>query len=170
METSMYVSRKLEKIIKKFISNDVSQEENLLGMWNAHVFYVSRKKCWMIIHKTTRYVVVIADVKQIDVKNFTTVFTETLYSQLVYEEIRVDYSKLQTLIGEIKLNKTDNDRSANGSINNRIQDFEYWIYEFGHFNNMPFRDLNGRLNNQVIEMFKWKKPKEMMAELLNALI
>jgi hypothetical protein len=55
MRTKIHTTRKLEKLIKKYISNDKVSESGKLGKWNATVFYVSRKKCWLISNRLVMY-------------------------------------------------------------------------------------------------------------------
>ena len=64
--------------------------------------------------------------------------------------------------------RNQNDRSVNGSLNNCLLYLDDWKYEFGDFENMPFRDLNNRLNSSPNKMLNWKYPKEKMDELIKA--
>lgn len=40
MKTPVYTSKKLEKLIKKLIQKDSSDQCGILGKWNATVFYM----------------------------------------------------------------------------------------------------------------------------------
>lgn len=42
-----------------------------------------------------------------------------------------------------------------------------WKYDFGEFDNIPFRELNSRLNSSPNKMLDWLFPKEKMHIVLN---
>lgn len=75
---------------------------------------------------------------------------------------------IEKIIADINLYQTDNDRSINGTLNNILPYFEDWKYEFGNFENVPFRKLNGRLNGQPNKQLNWLLPKEKMDEMIKA--
>jgi IS30 family transposase len=77
---------------------------------------------------------------------------------------------LKGIIGEIKLCETNNDRSANGSLNNCMFSIEHWKIEYGNFENLPFRKINSGLNSSPNKMLKWKYPKEVMNEIIKAYV
>ena len=166
IKTKIYTSRKLEKVSKEFVSDCKGVENEYLGDWAATLFYVSHKKCWLIINKLTKYFLILPDIKKADLKNISEIFKETFYSQLIYDGILIDYKLLEKIVGDIKLCETNNDRSATGSLNNALLYFEDWKYEFGDYENMPFRDLNNRLNSYPNQMLGWKAPKVIMAEMI----
>lgn len=166
MKTQIYVTRKLEKTLSENISKEVGVENQFLGKWSANIFYVSRKKCWLLANSTTKYILVLSDLKKSDLKNFSNIFKETFYSQLIYDGIIVDYDLINKIIGEVELCETNNDRSANSYINYSLLYFKDWKYEFETYENMPFRDLNHRLNSLPSKMLNWERPREKMAELI----
>lgn len=104
------------------------------------------------------------NIKKADLKNISLIFKKTFHEQLIYDGIKVDYRLIEKIIGKINLCETDNDKNANGTLNNILPYFEDWKYEFGNFENMPFRELNGRLNNQPNKQLNWLYPKEKMNE------
>ena len=165
--TPIFTSRKLEKTIDTISENQDFQNE-YLGEWIANLFYVSHKKCWIIINKKTKYILVLEDVKKSDLKKISKIFKDTLFNQLIKDKIKIEREVIENLIGEVNLYPTNNDRSANGSLNNCLLFFEDWKNEFGSFENMDFRDLNSRLNSSPNKMIDWKYPKEKMAEVLKA--
>ena len=167
-KTQIYTTRKLEKTIKEFISENEQYNNEYLGEWTATIFYISHKKCWLIINKLTKYLLILSDIKKSDLINISQIFKETLYSQLILDRIVVEYELIEKIIGGIELCETNNDRSTNGSLNNCLLYLEHWKYEFGNFENMPFRDLNSRLNSSPNKMLNWKYPKEKMKEVINA--
>ncbi len=90
-QTRIYTTRKLEKVIKGFISKNKKNENEYLGDWTATIFYVNHKKCWLIINKLTRYLLILPNVKKTDLKNISSIFKETFYSQLIYDGIVTEF-------------------------------------------------------------------------------
>ena len=168
--TQIYTTRKLEKTIQKSIVKKSETENKILGEWVATIFYVDRKKCWLIVSKLTKYLLILSDIKSSELNNITRIFTETLNSQLKNDGIEIDYKTLSELIGEIKLCETNNDRSANGSLNNCMFSIEQWKIDYGSFENLPFRKINSRLNSSPNQMMEWKYPKEIMNETIKAYV
>ena len=166
--TSIYTTRKLEKTVKEFISENEQKTNENLGDWTSTIFYVNHKKCWLLINNLTKYLLILADIKKSDLKNISSIFKETLHSQLKYDGIDVGIEIIEKIIGEIKLYETNNNKSANGSLNNCLLYLEDWKFEYGHFDNMNFRDLNNRLNSSPNQMLNWKYPKEKMSEEIKA--
>ena len=167
-KTKIYTTRKLEKITKEFISENDTNENKYLGDWTSTLFYVNHKKCWLLINKMTKYLLILPNVKKTDLKNISSIFKESLYAQLTFDGIIIKYDLVEKIIGEIKLYETNNDRITNGSLNNCFLFLKDWKYEFGDYENMNFRDLNGRLNSSPNKMLKWKYPKEKMNEIIKA--
>lgn len=168
--TQIYTTRKLEKTITKSIVEKSETENKILGEWIATIFYVDRKKCWLIVNKLTKYLLILSDIKTPELKNITRIFTETLHSQLENDGIEIDYETLSGIIGEIKLCETNNDRSANGSLNNCMYNIDDWIIDYGSFENLPFRKINSGLNSSPNQMLEWKYPEEVMNETIKAYV
>ena len=85
---------------------------------------------------------ILSDIKTSDLNNITRIFTETLHSQFKNDGIQIDYGTLSGIIGKIKLCETNNDRSANGSLNNCMYSIDHWKMEYGSFENLPFQKIN----------------------------
>ncbi len=165
--TSIHTTRKLEKISKGFIQENVVDENEHLGSWSATYFNMSYKKCWVLINKTTKYTLILPNIKKIDLENFSSVFNDALYEQLILDGIVVERPWIEKLIGDVILRPTSNDRVLGGTLNNILLTLEHWKNEFQDFDNMPFRDLNSRLNAWPHKSMEWCYPKEKMSEILN---
>lgn len=164
--TSIFTSRKLEKTIKGFIAKNEVESSEYLGSWVATIFYVSHKKCWILINSKTKYILVFPNIRKDDLENLSSLFAEAFYAQLIYDGIFVDYSLVEKMIGEVDLFETNNDRSSIGILNYCLQNLEMWKNQYEVFENMPFRELNNRLNNIPYSFLKLKFPKEEMNEIL----
>jgi uncharacterized protein DUF6933 len=101
MNTPIHISKKLEKLISKHIGKRTSESNFYLGKWNANIFYVDRKKCWLFTNSETKFSIIIPNLKSADIKNITEIFTENLYSQLIYESILIDFEQLKDWIWKV---------------------------------------------------------------------
>ena len=157
MKTRIYTSKKLEKLVKKLIQTDLNDEFEKLGKWNATVFYVDRKKCWLVSNARTQYNVILLDIKMPDLNKIEEIFKNAFYGQLTYDGIIMDFDKLSSIIGELVFLPTDNDRKTIGFQNHRLQDLDWWKHEFGSLKNMPIKDLANRINTTPIHIGKGQK-------------
>ncbi|MFS4454514.1 DUF6933 domain-containing protein [Maribacter sp. 2304DJ31-5] len=153
-KTKIHTTKKLEKLVKKLISTEQNTDSGKLGKWNATVFYVDRKKCWLLTNGITKYNVILTDIKTADLINIETIFKESLYGQLVYDGIIMDFEKLDATIGQLEFLPTDSDRSTTGFQNQRLYELDWWKREFENLENMPIRDLTNRMNDAPIRIGK----------------
>lgn len=148
--TKIHTTKKLEKLVRKLISTDQNSDYGKLGKWNATVFYVNRKKCWLLTNGFTKYNLILTDIKATDLKNIGSIFKESFYGQLVYDGIPVDFKKLEATIGQLEFLPTDNDRSITGFQNQRLYELDYWIHDYETLENMPIKVLTNRMNKSAL--------------------
>jgi hypothetical protein len=157
MQTKIHTTRKLEKLTKKFISTEEVSQSGKLGKWNATVFYIDRKKCWLFTNGKTKYNVILTDIKSSDLKNIEEIFKNTLFSQLIYDGIIIDFDSLDAMIGGIYFFPTDNDRRTTGFQNTNLDSLNWWKMQYGELKNMPIKELTHRLNHIPIHLGKSKR-------------
>lgn len=150
--TTIHTTKKLEKQIKKRIQPGDSHSTSLLGKWNANLFYVNRKKCWLVSNGLTKYTVILTDMNAKKLLNAEDIFKNTFHDQLIYDGVLIEFEEVENLIGEIMFKPTDNDRVTGGFQNQRIQEFEWWQYEYDSLADMPIRDINNRMNTTPIHI------------------
>ncbi len=169
MPTLIFTTKKLEKTITKHITKKLPENSSFLGEWNAHIFTVNRKKCWLLMNYKTKYVLVLNDIKIADVKNISTVFKENLYNQFIYDGIIIDYDLVEKLIGKVNIYSTNNNRSAIGSMNDYLRHYNDWIYRANNkYENINFKELTSRLNTNLPNIIlKFDFPKNEMLKLIN---
>ena len=144
-------------MVKKLILTDQGTDSGKLGKWNATVYYVDRKKCWLFTNGLTKYNVILTDIKTSDQVNIESIFKESFYGQLIYDGIILDYGEVDSMIGELVFLPTDNDRRTTAFQNHRLQELDWWKYEFGSLENMPIKDLTNRMNTSPIRIGKGRK-------------
>lgn len=170
MKTKINISRKLESIVpKSLVNKKYLGLANPLGKWTATVFYVSRKKCLMITNSTAKYTVFIERITSSVFKDFSKLFTQRLYNQLLEDGIEIDYKMLENLVGEVELIETDNDRKIIGIQNSLNPNLEYWKEKYGHIDNWSFRHLNKIINGIPYKQIDYKSPREKMKEEIKLL-
>ncbi len=144
--TNIHLTKKLEKLVKKLVSKDAKASDALPGDWNATVFYVDRKKCWLITNAVTKYNVVLTDIKASDLKNIEHLFKNAFYGQLVYDGIIIDFETINAAIGSLQFLPTNNDRSTLGFQNHSLEALDWWKYQYGGLEGMAIKELTHRLN------------------------
>lgn len=157
MPTTIYTTKKLERLVKHLITSDKTTEEGVLGKWNATVFYVDRKKCWLITNEPTKYNVTLTDVNAAVSRNIDVVFINALYQQFLFDRIEIGLGQMASIIGQLHFKPTNNDRSITGFQNHRLQELEGWKHEFGSLENMPMNELVHRMNTQPTPIGKGRK-------------
>ncbi|TXE14901.1 hypothetical protein ES692_17665 [Psychroserpens burtonensis] len=85
------------------------------------------------------------------------IFKDALFGQLIYDGIITDFENLNSIIGGLDFLPTDNDRKTTGFQNHRLQDLDWWKYDFGSLENMPIKDLTNRMNTSPIHIGKGRK-------------
>ena len=160
MQTRIYTTKKLEKFVKKLIQNeqvDQSDRGSILGDWNATLFYVDRKKCLLFTNKKTKYNVILSNIRAADLNKIGDLFKNAFYSQLIYDGIFSTFDHIEALTGDLIFKSTDNDRSTLGFQNNSLSNWDWWKDEFVTLENMPMKELTGRINSVPIHLTKSKK-------------
>jgi len=167
MITSVFTTKKLEKIIQKKIDNPTNENTSPFGKWNASVLYIARKKCLIFVNSKTFYSVIIPRFSTSELKNINELFLDNFESQLNFEKINVESKDLKKHIGEISFHKTDNDKKMTGIINYNISKLDYMKYDYELFNSSVIREMTGKLNRTPFKQINWKFPKEMMIQMIN---
>lgn len=155
--TKIHATKKLEKLVKKLLLTDQNTDSGKLGKWNATVYYVDRKKCWLLTNALTKYNVILTDIKTSDQGNIESIFKESFYGQLIYDGIILDCGEVDSMIGELVFLPTDNDRRTTAFQNHRLQELDWWKYEFGSLENMPIKELTNRMNKSPIRIGEGRK-------------
>lgn len=168
--SKVYVSKKLEGLLPSdLIKKEIVVTENLLGKWNATVFFVSKKKCILMTNSLSRYSVILPGLAKNDFHELTDIVISNLLKQFQKDEITVNEALLKKIIGIVSLFETDNDRTIIG-VQNYINGYvENWKYEFGEFSNWDFIDIGRRINGIPYKQIGWFTPKEKMKQIITEL-
>jgi hypothetical protein len=158
--TKIHTTKKLEKLVKKLITTNQNTDCGILGKWNATIFYVDRKKCWLITNGLTKYNVILTDIKSSDLRKIEHIFKDALFGQLIYDGIITDFENINSIIGELDFLPTDNDRSTTGFQNHNLGLLDWWKNELGSLEHMPIKDLTNRLNTSPIHIGKGNKSSD----------
>jgi len=153
-ETKIHTTKKLERIVKKLISKGCEGEVSALGNWNATVFFVERKKYWLITNSLTKYNVILADVKATDLINIDSIFIKNFHEQLRYDGVHVALEKLTGLTGKLCFLPTNNDRSMTGFQNQRLFEFSVWLSYVDTLTRKHQLEFTHKMNDSPVKMAK----------------
>lgn len=170
MSTSIHVSKKLEKLIKKLIiPADAKEKAEVLGKWNATVFYFNRTKNWLLYNPKTHYSLILENITARDLPNIREKIGHELHLQLAADGINLTREQVNWFLDGISFHSTDADRSATAHMNQILFDIECYLYgEFCHslgqinavINTRPFSlDGAGKYSNL-------SSPTEEMGKIL----
>ncbi|WP_026966542.1 DUF6933 domain-containing protein [Algoriphagus terrigena] len=171
MSTAIYVSKKLEKLIKKYITNTGSAENiGILGKWNATVFFTNRRKNWLLYNPKSHYSLILENLSAKDLPNIREVIAEEFQLQLTVDGIDATQAQVNWLLDEINFLPTDADRSATAHINQLL-----FIIEFHQHTDYykSLAEINLDLNDRIFSLdgsskyTRLTKPREEMEKILN---
>ncbi len=120
-----------------------------LSDWNAHLFFVDKRKCIVFVNILTYYSVFITDIVKKDLKDIDEIFVRRLKKQLIHDRITDDYNKaIQLTDGEkISFIKTNNNKKVIGRINDFVYIFKvHRFVKYEHINEMDIVYENGIIN------------------------
>ena len=148
--TRIYCTKKL----KDFIGNveetlPINYNDIKLSDWNAHLFFVDKRKCIVFVNILTYYSVFIADIVKKDFKNIDEIFVKRLKEQLLQDRVLDDFKNAILLTDGAKISfiKTNNNKKAIGRINDFVDMFKvHCSVKYGHLNEMDVVYENGLIN------------------------
>ncbi|MHA7129219.1 DUF6933 domain-containing protein [Algoriphagus namhaensis] len=129
MSTPIFTSKKLEKLILKYLRpKEELVNEGSLGKWNAIVFYLNRKKNWLLINSKTHFSLIIMDIRAKDLPTIQENIHQESFLQLVMEGMDLSQDQVIEIVGDISFFSTDADRKALGHINQILLYIEDLVY------------------------------------------
>lgn len=171
MSTAIHVSKKLEKLIKKYVTPSGSTENSgVLGKWNATVFFTNRRKNWLLYNPKTHYSVILENLSAKDLPNIKEMIAEELQLQLTVEGIDATQAQVNWLLDVINFHPTDADRSATAHINQLLYIIEFHQHPEYY---KSLAELNFDLNDRIFSLdgsskfSRLTKPKEQMKKILS---
>jgi len=170
MSSPIYVSKKVEKMIKKLISkNSKTKIPGILGKWNATVFYINRRKNWLLFNPKTHYALILENISAKDFPEIQEKISKELQAQLMLDGIDSSQEEINRLLGGISFFPTDADRSALGHMNQIL-----FAIECVHGSDLypTLTHVNSYLNDSIFSLdgaskyTNLTKPKEEMEKIL----
>lgn len=150
LQTPVFLSASLQRYAQKLVTTLPPTEIGLLGNWNATVFNVNRKKCWLFTNAKSSFSVILTDVRSADIGNIQELFLKALNDQLEYEVIPFYAQNLRNQLGVLTFHRTNNDRRTIGFQNTRIQTLSFWKNQHPELENRHMIEFACRLNNTPI--------------------
>ena len=173
---TLYCSKKLETFLGQITPTTQPTESSILGDWNGHLFTVDRKTCLIFMNNKTCYSVVMTNFLKKDLKDFGQVFKERLIRQLDHD-LNINERqeiKIRKELGDILLQKSNNDKKIIGTINHHVENLKYNGYE-GAIDNWDEVRVTGIMNDYLVgtkinadrkRNRDFFRPSELMKELV----
>ncbi|MDR4988788.1 MAG: hypothetical protein RG741_08145 [Bacteroidales bacterium] len=149
--TRIYCSKKLKEFIGDVYETlPVDYNELKLSDWNAHLFFVDKRKCIVFVNMLTYYSVFIADIVKKDLENIDEIFLKRLNEQLHHDGLAAkdhENDSLLTKGTKIRFIKTNNNKKVLGRINDFIYMFKVHVaYKYGLLSATDVVYENGIIN------------------------
>lgn len=175
--TRVYCSKKLKDFVghvEETLPGDFNDIK--LSDWNAHLFFVDKRKCIVFVNLLTSYAVFIADIVKNDLKNIDDIFIIRLKEQLLHDKVVDDFQSARFLTDGEKIHffKTNNNKRVIGRINDYVYSFKlHCIVKYGHLKEMNVVHENGLINDILINQFTgikktWISPIKNVIDKLNS--
>jgi hypothetical protein len=174
-QTPVFLSASLQRFAQKLVTVALPDQISLLDNWNATIFNVNRKKCWLFTNAQTSFSVILTDVRSADLESIQTLFFTAFCNQLEFEIIPFHGQKICKQIGSLTFHRTNNDRRTIGFQNTRLQTLAHWKNQYHDLENMNMAEFARRLNDTPIFLGVSRKmndsttPNKEMRELLRVL-
>jgi hypothetical protein len=171
--TRVYCTKKLKDFIvnvDETLPNDYNDIKT--SDWNAHLFFIDKRKCIVFVNILTYYSVFVTDIVKKDLKYIDEVFKKRLEEQLHYDKVVDDLGNARFLTEGLKISfiKTNNNKKVIGRINDFVDMFKvHCSYKYGHLNEMDIVFENGLFNKtqtgKYLDIKKsWTNPVENVKE------
>ncbi len=146
--TTIFCTKKLEKLIGKEHIGEVASENTPLGNWNAHVFPIQGRKCLILVNDQTYYPLLFIDILKKDMLNFHDLFFERFVKQIQFDGINFEPAFIFKMKAALNptFHRTNNNRKVLGTINEFI--FATEIYIQGNYDELS--ELNPSELNHLL--------------------
>ncbi|MDP3463534.1 MAG: hypothetical protein Q8S18_12150 [Bacteroidales bacterium] len=173
--TRVYCTKKLKEFIDN-VDETLPDDFNDIKMsdWNAHLFFVDKRKCMVFVNILTYYSVFIADIVKKDLKNIDEIFMMRLKEQLIQDGFMDFIDKAVCLTDGVKISffKTNNNKKIIGRINDFVDMFKVHCFvKYEHLNEMDVVYENGIINRTLTGKYTdikktWSRPIENLREII----
>lgn len=174
--TRVYCTKKLKGFIGD-VDETLPADFNDLKYsdWNAHFFFVDKRKCIVFVNILTYYSVYIADIIKKDLKTMDEIFLKRLKVQLHHDGLAVkvyENSSLLTEGAKIRFIKTNNNKKVLGRINDFVYMFKVHVaYKYGHLSATNVVYENGLINTTPTGKYTdkrkgWTSPVENVKAIM----
>lgn len=118
--------------------------------WHANLFIWNRRNCALVMNDRTRYCVMLYGLKKSDMRDFYSIFSSQLRTNLINDGVSQEIIKCYlSHVKELYFTKTSS-RSMIGSINDIIYGITYHIDKYYGDGKFYQDEINSAVNNQVI--------------------
>lgn len=147
---TVHTAARLAKTLAKHLSADAKgNPARPFDCFYADVFTVQRKRCWIVIHDPTSFVVLLPGMTAARVKQAGAVLAEALQTQLAYNGIDVPEGLLDDLRDDTRLARTHANRSLIGKLTEAKYTLEDYREDYPAFDAFPWIRVAGVLNEAL---------------------
>lgn len=157
----IYCTKKLHEFIGDVEETLPADHDDIrITDWNAHLFYVERKKCLVFVNILTYYCVFITDITKKDVKGLDQLLMKRMREQLIQDKFFSETEKALHLMtgAEVRFIKTNNNKKVIGRINDFVYTFKVHLaYKYENLSEMNVVYENGLFNSHITGQYGDKR-------------
>ena len=171
----IYCTKKLKDFIGE-VEEELPENLNEISMndWNAHLFFIDKKKCLIFMNNLTFYTLFVTGILKKDLKNIDAIFYQRLREQLINDRIINGSEIPEQAFSELKTTfyKTNNNKKVIGRVNDFVSVFKiHCAYKYESLKEMDVVRENGIINEtptgKLLEMKKgWSSPIRNVIEMM----
>ena len=166
MQTIHCTQKLLKELGKQGATIPQSESQHgFLGPWHANLIRIERRKCILFTNDLTLYSFLVPEVKKADIIKFRELFLIHLKVNFIKEGFGTEeINKALGEYDEIAVAPTRN-RSVLGSMNDFVNQLEFFISRFGGLDRANMLAINMQINRIPMGALKYHYPVEKVYEL-----
>ena len=100
----IYCTKKFQSFVGQ-VDEKLPSDFNEISIndWNAHLFFLDKRKCLVFVNNLTFYTIFLTDLLKNDLKNIDLIFKERLQKQLVNDKIIENSELVESIFPELKI-------------------------------------------------------------------
>lgn len=171
----IYCTKKLQDFVKN-VEKELPVDLNkiVLSDWNAHLFFIEKRKRLIFVNNLTFYTVFMTDILKKDLKEIDSTFKKRLQEQLIHDKIIENSEIAESVFPELEISfyKTNNNKKVIGRINDFVDMFKvHCSYKYQNLSEMNVVYENGLINKTLTgKLFDVKKSRINPIQNVNEMI
>ncbi len=151
MPTIHTATRLAKSLTKQLDPTALGDPDSPLDCFYADTFNVERRRCWVVVHDPTGYIVLLPGMTAGRVADVGRVLAKALLEQLAYDDIELPQELSARLRDHTALGRTHGNRRLVGNLNEARHTLDHHRAQHPSFATFPWVRIAGYLNTLLIK-------------------